>query len=436
MNTRRILTALVLFTGFATSLHAENWPCWRGPRGDGTSLETGVPTEWSGTENVVWKVALPGGGHSSPAIWGDQIFVVSCVEDTGDRLLLCLDRRTGKLLWKQTVFTSPLETKHTLNSYASSTPATDGKTIFVSFLDAETTEPAPPPADDQPKKKKVATKGRMVVAAYDLSGRQKWVVRPGIFSSVHGYCSSPVLFEDKVIINGDHDGEAYIVALNQATGETTWKVARENKTRSYCTPIIRKYAGRTQMILSGSKSVASYDPHDGSRIWLINGPTEQFVASMVDNGKLLFMTCGFPERHILAIKPDGQGNITDTHIVWRTTENASYVPSPIVVGDYFLVVSDQGIASCFEANTGNRLWRKRLGQGHSASLVTAGGLVYFTSDRGVTTIVKPGPEYVEVAKNNLGEDCFSSPAISRGQLFLRADKHLYCIGNASAQAAR
>ena len=377
-----------------------------GPRGDGTSQEPDVPTHWSGTDNVVWKVEVPGRGHASPIVWQDRIFVASCLEDTQQRILLGFDRTSGRLLWQQVVLDAPLEKKHQLNSFASSTPATDGQAIYVTFLD----------------------RSEMVVAAYDLAGQQKWLVRPGAFASVHGYCSCPVLFEDKVIINGDHDGDAYLVALDRATGKTIWKIERENKLRSYSTPLIRQIGGRTQMVLSGSKCVASYDPHDGSRHWIIDGPTEQFVASMVFNGKLLFLTAGFPEHHMMAIRPDGSGNVTDTHIAWRTRKGAGYVPSPIAAGDYFLAVSDDGIGSCFEADTGNRLWMERLGTHYSSSLVTAGGLVYFGSDEGTTTVVRPGAKLDVVAENKLGEYCYASPAISQGQIFLRGEQHLYCVG--------
>ncbi len=206
------------------------------------------------------------------------------------------------------------------------------------------------------------------------------------------------------------------------------KTPRENHTRSYCTPIIREIAGRTQMILSGNKCIASYDPHDGQRHWIIDGPTEQFVASMVFNGDLLFMTAGFPQHHMLAIRPDGQGNVTSTHIAWRTEKGASYVPSPIAAGDYFLVVSDGGIASCFAATTGERLWMERLGPHYSTSLVSSGGLVYFLADSGVTKVVRPGPQLEVVAENAIDEYCYASPAISQGQIFLRGEKHLYAIG--------
>ncbi|MHC4229708.1 MAG: outer membrane protein assembly factor BamB family protein [Planctomycetota bacterium] len=384
----------------------ENWPAWRGPRGDGTSLEKNVPVEWSTTENVLWKVPIPGKGHASPIVWGDRIFVVTAVEEQQQRVLLCLDRADGKVIWRRVVLEAPFEKLHTLNSRASSTPATDGEKVYVSFLDSD----------------------KMFVAAYDLDGNEVWAVRPGVFSSRHGYCSSPILWKDKVLVNGDHDGPAYLVALNRDTGKTIWKTPRPNMTRSYCTPIIRHIDGRNQMILSGSLCVASYDPDTGTQHWIIDGPTEQYVASLVYNGELLFMTCGFPDHFIQAIRPDGRGNVTKTHVAWQKDKDCSYVPSPIAVGPYFLVVSDTGVATCFEAASGKSQWRERLGPHFSSSIVAANGLAYFLSDKGVMTIVRPGPKFEVVVRNDIGEDMRASPAISDGQMFLRGVKNLYCIG--------
>jgi len=401
------LCFLVVLVNLFAWAHAENWPCWRGPRGDGTSLEEHVPLHWSATSNVVWQADVPGVGHASPIIWGDRLFVVSAVDD--DRVLIALDRNTGKILWQRTVVTTPLERKHSLNSHASSTPATDGELVYVAFLDHD----------------------QMLVAAYDFAGKQRWVVRPGPFHSMHGFCSSPVLFRDKVIVNGDHDGDSYIVALRRRDGVMLWKTMRENHTRSYCVPIIRELDGRTQMVLSGDKCVASYDPNDGSRYWVIQGPTEQFVASLVDNERhdTHFRTGGVPELHVLGIRPNGKGDVTNTHIGWRSKKGVRYVPSPISVGDYFFIVSDGGIASCFEAATGKIHWQERLGGDHHASLVSANGLIYFLSDLGKMTVVKGEAEFEIVAQNELGEKTFASPAISEGQMFLRAEKHLFCIGN-------
>jgi outer membrane protein assembly factor BamB len=405
---RLLLSSLLLFISLSANLvSAENWPGWRGPHGDGTaSDDPRIPVKWSMADDVIWKCPLAGKGHSSPIIWKDRIFVVSALPESEERVLICIDRLNGSALWQQKVLDAPPERIHTLNSLASSTPVTDGKSVFVSFLDGE----------------------EMFIAAYDFSGKKLWERHPGGFSSVHGYCSSPILWKDKLIINGDHDGDAYIVALDKKNGETLWKTERPNKTRSYCTPIIREIDGRTQMILSGSKSVTSYDPNDGSLHWLIDGPTEQFVASLVYNGDLLFMTCGFPEHHMLAIKPDGNGNVSDTHIVWRTTRSASYVPSPVAIGPYFLVVSDGGVASCFVAKTGERTWNERLPGRHSASAIAVNGLAYFLSDQGIMSVIRPGKEFDVVEENEIGEECNASPAIYDGKFYIRGDKHLFCIG--------
>ncbi|MDF1739813.1 MAG: PQQ-like beta-propeller repeat protein [Verrucomicrobiales bacterium] len=409
MNRIVLSTALLFLVTFVSQ--AENWPGWRGPRGDGTVLNAPtLATELSPGSGTVWKTAIPGAGHASPIIWENRIFLVSAEEEGNTRSLLCLDRESGEILWSKVVLASPFEGIHRLNSRASSTPATDGKTVYVSFLDEE----------------------KMFIAAYDFDGNVLWGKRPGGFSSKHGYCSCPVLWKDLVIVNGDHDGDAYIVALDAKTGETKWKTDRPNKTRSYSTPIIRNIKGRNQLMLSGSLSVASYDPDTGKQQWVIDGPTEQYVASLVYNPErnILFLTCGFPEKHLMAIRPDGDGNVTNTHVQWHETAGASYVPSPIGIDDYFLVVADNGVASCFDAMSGERFWRQRLVSGkqepgHSASLISANGLAYFFSDRGVMTVVKPGKELEIVAQTELGEELYASPAIFENDLYLRGTEHLF-----------
>jgi outer membrane protein assembly factor BamB len=392
-------------------LSAEDWPGWRGPRGDGTSLEKQVPVKWDGAkgEGVVWKAVIPGDGHSSPIVVGSRVFVTAALPETQERVLLCLDRDSGKELWRRTVVTCPLERKHRENSYASSTPASDGERVFVTFLDGL----------------------EAIVAAYDLAGNQQWLVRPGRFTSVHGFSSSPVVFEDKVIINGDHDGDAWIAALARKDGATLWKIDRENKTRSYVTPLIRDIAGRTQMILSGSKCVASYDPRTGQRHWIIDGPTDQFVASPVFSAKtgLAYITGGFPDHHVLGIDPRGNGNVTATHVVWhhKAAKGVAYVPSPIVEGDWLLLTDDLGFAHAFDAKSGTVVWTERFGRTH-ASLTSAAGHVYFINDDGVCRVVKPAENFRIVATSELGEPCYSSPVISEGRLFVRGAKHLFCFG--------
>ena len=404
----------------------EEWPGWRGPRGDGSSTETVVPLTWNGEtdENVAWKVPIEGKGHSSPVVWGNRVFLTTCLEQDQRRMLLCLDRESGKTLWQREVLRADLEILHRLNSHASGTPVTDGERIYVCFFEASGDK-----AKDPVETQRDRSLGSILVAAYDFDGNELWRKRAGPFASLHGFSSNPILYRDLVIVNGDHDGDAYIVALNRKTGETVWKIDRENKKRSYATPIIRTIDGREQMILSGSMCVASYDPNTGKRHWIIDGPTDQFVASAVYGSGLIFITAGFPERHMLAIRADGHGNVTDSHIVWRTRNACAYVPSPAAVGKYFVVVTDRGVGSCFEATSGKRLWKERLGrESFSASPVVITGLVHFLDEAGTTHVIRPGETLDQVAENRLGERCYASPAVSDGQIFIRSEKHLWCIG--------
>lgn len=417
----RILITLILLSG---TLMAENWPGWRGPSGDGISSEKNLPTRWSPTENVAWKALIAGEGHSSPIVWDDRVFLTTSLTEKNERRLLCLNRLDGNTLWERVVVQSPPETIHSLNSRASGTPATDGRFVYVTFMQAKGEKVIAPNVSSE----RMITPGRIVVAAYDFAGNEQWKIDAGDFVSAHGFNSSPVLFEDLVIINGDHDGEAYIVALDGETGEERWRIMRENKTRSYVTPIIRKIGERTQMILSGSLCVASYDPRTGKRHWILDGPTEQFVASMVANGEYVFVTGGYPQRHILAINPNGTGNVTGTHVAWRTNRGAAYVPSPLVDGDHLLVVADSGVATCFDAKSGRRHWRERLNGAHSSSPVLADGIVYCLSDQGVATLIRLGDQFEVVAENDLGEPISASPAISQGQIYIRSHQTLYCIG--------
>ena len=385
-----------------------DWPAWRGPRGDGVSEETDLPIHWSSTDNVCWKAAIPGRGYSSPAIFGDRIFLTTCLESEQKRVLLCLSRLDGHLLWQREVLSAALEKKHQRNGYATATPATDGAHVYVAFLQG---------VDVQ-------------VVCYDVDGKEIWRHSPGEFHSVHGYAMSPVLWHDLVILNCDQDAQGYLVGMDQQTGQERWRTDRPNHTRSYCVPTVFDTAGRTQMVLSGSKCVASYDPATGKQLWIINGPTDQYVASLVWSDGVFFLTAGFPTYHLMGIRDDGSGDITKTHILWHDTKRASYVPSPIAYDHLFYVVSDLGWATCIEPKTGQKLWSEKLGRYHSPSPVAADGYLYFLDDDGEIFVLKAGPTFDLVGKNVMGEECRASPAISRGQIFIRTFTTLYCIGAA------
>ena len=389
----------------------ENWTGWRGPRGDGTSVETDIPTKWSGTENVAWKTAIPGNGYSSPIVWGDRVFLTTAIATTNDRVLLCIDRKTGKILWQKTVINAPLEAKHVENGYASSTPATDGEKAYVTFLDGKD----------------------VVVAAYDFAGERKWIFRPGKFDSVWGFCHSPVLLGDKVLISccGQHSG--VIAALSRSEGKTIWSVEPKNPVQSFSVPLVGEMAGRVQMIVAGNSAISSYDPIDGKELWTTDGPSKEFVVTPVFNTKagLILAASSWPARFLVAINPGGQGNVTTSKVAWKTKDGAPYVPSSISVGDYFLSTSFDGKKAlcCLEASTGKLLWKQEDAGHHHASPVTANGLVIFLNDDGVAHVVKAGPTFDLVATNELGEKTYASPAISGGQIFLRGFSNLFCIGS-------
>ena len=404
-----VFCAVVIWIAHSAVL-GEEWPGWRGPRGDGTSSETNVPTKWSGSDNIAWKTPLPGLGHSSPIIWGDRIFLTTALAETQDRILLCLDRKTGKILWRQTVIHAPLETKQPENSYASSTPVTDGEKVYAAFLDGKD----------------------VVVAAYDLCGQRKWIARPGQFDSHWGFCHSPILLNGMVLIACCGRTSGFIAALDRRDGKEIWRVVPRHFVQAFSSPLVRRMAGREQMIVPTNSAVTSYDPKDGTALWTSNGPSTEFVATPVfcDKAGLLLCSSSWPARILVAIKPDGEGNVTKQKVVWQTKEGAPYVPSPIAVGEYFLTSSAKEELYCYEAASGKIAWKQENVGLHHASPVSADGLVYFLNDDGVTHVVDAGPKFKLVAKNELGEKTYASPAICRGQIFLRSFSSLYCIGSA------
>ena len=395
---------------------AADWPAWRGPNGDGTTPDADFPLTWSGTDRVKWKTPIPGVGHSSPVVSRGRVFVTTALEADGPpgepkkRHLLCLDRADGRVVWERTAVTAPLEKMHKLNSRASSTPAADGERVYTTFLD----------------------RPRVRVFCHDFAGNLLWDRYPGEFHSVHGFCSTPVLYKDLVIVNADQDpppgAPAYIVALDKRTGAERWRIDRPTRLRSYCPPTVLEAGGRTQLVLTGAKCVASYDPDTGRQLWLVDGPTEQFVSSVVLHNGLVLLTAGFPDFWVMAIDPTGTGNVSKTHVKWaKKTKDGGYVPSPVAAGGRLFVVNDDGLGTCWDVATGRQFWKERLGGHQSGSLAAAGGRVYVTADDGTTFVLKAGPEFELLAKNPLGERCLSSPAFSAGAIFLRGDRHLFCI---------
>jgi outer membrane protein assembly factor BamB len=352
---------------------------------------------------------------------GDRIFLNTAIEPEKRRVLMCLSRADGHVLWEKTVLVSPLEKRNPLNSYASSTPAVANGRVFATFLDVGST---PGPRDPRPNTK---TKGVALVACYSVEGNELWRKDVGPFSSMHGWSCSPVIYKDTIIVNCDHDGPGYVVCLRQSDGQQVWRIDRPNNTRSYTNPTIFDVSGVKHMVMSGSKCTTSYDPDSGKQRWMVDGPTEQFAASMVYADGVFCITGGFPTYHTLGISPAGDA-------LWheRGASVAAYVPSPVAYDRWFFLVTDdtkpKSRGVCLEAKTGKVLWSQELGDHHRPSAVLAGGNLYWLGDDGTCYVVRAGERFELVSENKLGEPANATPAISNGQVFIRTEGHLWCIG--------
>jgi outer membrane protein assembly factor BamB len=392
---------------FASVAAASDWPVWRGPKGDGVVVDPSIPLKWSASQNVAWKVPVSGIGHSSPVICAGRVFLTAFDPATKERLLLCYDRKDGTLLWRAAVLTAEAESMHENNSPASATPAADDSHIWVTFQSGST----------------------IVAACYDISGKQIWSNSFAGFASPHGFCGTPVLFEDLVIVNGDSDGEAFVAGLDKITGVTRWKTPRPKRTRSFSTPLFIEVGNAPQMVLAGSKSITSLDPRTGKPIWIVDSPTDKFVATVAYTDGVLFATGTSPNHTLTGIDPTGVGNVTKSHVLWTNSKGAAYVPSPIGFGKQFFTITDAGFVSLTEARTGDKLWYERLGSGVVfASPLLINGLIYCLAGDGTMFILKWGHKFELVATNKLDEECHATPAVSNGQLFVRSANHLWCIG--------
>ena len=409
-----LIAALVLGLLALESTYAGNWPQWRGPNGDGISLETNVPVKWSATENVAWKSPIPGEGHSSPVVWGDRVFLTTALPDSQERLLLRLEARTGKILWQRTVVKAEPEYIHRENSLASSTPVTDGERIFTSFQNGK----------------------RVDLQCYDFDGKQIWSVQPLEFSGEHGYSYTPVIYRDLLIFDCRQEGEAALLALDKRTGKVRWRVEPPRQRISHITPLLVNDGRRQHLIVCGSDEIRSVNPENGKSWWWCRGPSDVAVAGLSYGDGLVFAAAGYPDRTRMAVRVDGSGDVADTHVAWKSRRQVTYVPSPIYHNGHFYSVLDEGILCCFNAKTGETVWDQRLEGRVRSSLVLADGNGYTTNDKGVTTVFRAMPKGFEsVSVNDLKEFCYSTPAIADGRLYLRTGKNLFCIGPSHAGAS-
>ena len=422
---------------FLNAVGAASWPQWRGPSGQGVSEETNLPSVWTATANIKWKSAIPGRGHSSPIVWGNRIFLTTAIEgelvpgakavkhmngnqefvhpdsvgaDHKHRFqVLCIDRKTGKILWSQTAFEgTPFDDRHRKSSYAASTPATDGSAVYAFF----------------------GTEG---LYAYDMSGKLMWKADLGKLGTVGmGTGTSPILFKNIVIVQCDEEnGESsFIVGIDKKTGKEIWRTPRKVQV-SWSTPLLVQTASRAELITSGTEFVIAYDPATGKELWRHKGVESNAIPSPVANNNLVFVSAGFPAKIAMAIKLGGNGDLAE-EVVWKYEKGTAYVPSPILYGDYLYLTSDRGVLTCLDAKTGEVKYeggRVPVPASFTASPVAFDGKILLTSEDGDTFVVKAGPKHEIIAVNTVGEPVYASPAVADGNIFIRGERNLYCIGS-------
>ena len=389
---------------------AADWPWWRGPTRDGVAAaDQSPPLKWSETENVLWKVALPGRGHGSPTVVGDRVFLATADVAQGVQSVLCVDRRTGKLDWQTPVHRGQLETKgNGKSSQASSTVACDGHRLYINFLNG----------------------GAVVTTALTLTGEIVWQTKISDFVMHQGFGSSPALYQSLVIVSSDNKGAGAVAALERSTGKVVWKVDRPAQP-NYTSPILFHVAGKDQLLMTGCDRVTSLDPATGKTIWEVPGSTTECVTSTVTDGRRIFTSGGYPKNHLAAVSADGSGRIE-----WELPARV-YVPSLIVREGYLYGVLDAGIATCWESSTGKELWKHRLGGTFSASPVLVGDRLFASDEAGKTSIFRADPRGFELlGENQLGDEAFASPTICGSRIYLRVatslggirQEWLYCLG--------
>ena len=403
---RTLLVITLVLLGRLSTASAQDWPEFRGPGGQGHSAERDLPLEWDETRNVAWKTPLPGLGWSSPVVSGGKVWITTAIEQRGVSLrLMAFDVVTGREALNVEVFhlTGARREINPKNSWASPTPIVDGDRVYVHY-------------------------GADGTAALSTDGTVIWK-QHFEYQSQHGAGGSPVLYGGLLIFNCDGSDAAFVVALDKSTGKVKWKTNRRYPAdQAYTTPLVIRVAERDQLISVGAFRTTAYDPLTGKEIWRV-GYSDGFsnVPRPIFGHGLVYIATGFQQPAMLAVRADGAGDVTKTHVAWKLTRGAPLTPSPIIVGDEFYMVSDGGIVSCLDARTGTVIWQQRLGGTYSASPVFADGRIYFLAEQGVTTVIAPGKEFRRLATNPLDGGLLASMAVSNGSLFLRTDSHLYRI---------
>jgi len=394
----------------APTVQKGDWPWWRGPQANGLAdPDQHPPLQWSATQNVLWRTPFPGRGHSSPTVVGDRVVVTTAEEDRELQAVLCFARDSGKLLWRTDVHQGKLERKgNKKSSQASSTVACDGARLFVNFMND----------------------GAVWTTALDLQGKILWQTKVADFAMHQGFGSSPALWGDLVYVTSDSRGGGTVSALDRKSGDLVWKQSRPEKA-NYASPVILDVAGKHQLLVSGCDLISSFEPKTGRRHWEVEGATTECVTTMVTDGQRVFVSGGYPRKHTQAVLADGSGKTA-----WENSTQV-YVPSMIVRDGHLYAVLDAGVAVCWKSDTGEEVWKSRLGGTFSASLVLVGDDLFASNEEGQTFVFKANPTaFTLVGQNRLGDEVFATPTICGGRIYHRVAEHsgtqrqevLYCLG--------
>lgn len=417
MNLLRILLPIMLIA--PVLCQADDWPQFRGPSGQGHANAGDLPLTWSEAQNVAWKTKIPGRGWSSPVVCGNQIWCTTATED--GRLLhaICVDAQSGQLLHDLPLFQvdspPPINAK---NSYASPSPVVEPGRVYVHF-------------------------GTQGTAGIDTtSAKVIWTNQTLRLDHKEGPGSSPIIWNDLLIVNCDGIDVQYVAALDKATGQLAWKSDRPGPLhanpdfrKAYCTPLVIKRNGQEQLISPGTDQVIAYDPATGRQLWKVPYQGFSNVPRPVAGDDLIYICTGYNKPQLWAIRAPSPEQ-SEPEVIWRCTKQVPANPSPVLVDDRLYMVSDQGVMTCLDANTGDPVWTKRIGGGYSASLLYAAGRIYLFSEEGQTTVIRPGDKFDQLAANALDGGIMASPAVVDRAILLRTDTHLYRLEEPASRTAR
>jgi outer membrane protein assembly factor BamB len=408
----RSFSLACLFLSITLTSATENWPQFRGPNGANHAQATNLPERWSEKENIGWKVAIHDRGWSSPVIWGNQIWMTTARADGKELFAVAVDKETGRMLHDIKVFDVEKPAfRHAMNSYASCTPVIEEGRVYVHF-------------------------GSYGTACLDTAtGKVLWQRRDLPCDHFRGPGSSPILHGNGLYIAFDGFDYQYVVGLNKQTGQTLWRTDRavDFKTddgdfkKAYGTPSVQRIGGKDYIVISGAMATMAYDPEMGKELWRVrNGGINVTSPPLAGHG-MLFLSTGYSGLRLLAIRPEGQGDITDTNIVWKFSRNVPTRSSPVLVGDLLYMMNDNGIGVCVDAKTGTQVWQHRFGGQFSASPLFADGRIYCCDQDGKTYVLAPGRELKILATNQLDEGCMATPCAVGSALYVRTTTHLYRI---------